>query len=156
VDIKKLAVSEKNMNMNSILIKYFRPKKFEYYRDKTIYDLIGIKIYKKYLPTTGDLVSRRRRIKQINIGSSNKYEELYRYERKTRNYEWRHIIGAILFIVVRFLFDSNLRLTVMDVTILPAMNLYINIYPIFLQRYNRIRILKILKNNKQLSPYDSI
>ena len=118
--------------------------------------IIVIKIYKKYLPTTGDLVSRRRKIKQINLASSNRYEELYRYERKTRNYEWRHIIGAILFIVFRFLFDSKLRLTVIDVTLLPAMNLYINIYPIFLQRYNRIRILRILKKNKKLSPYDSI
>ena len=144
------------MKNNPILLKYFRPKKFEYYRDITIYELIGIKIYKKYLPTTGDLVRRRRKIKQINLGSSNRYEELYRYERKTRNYEWRHIIGAILFIVFRFLFDSKLRLTVLDFTLLPAMNLYINIYPIFLQRYNRIRILRILKKNKKLSPYDSI
>ncbi len=144
------------MNINSILIRYFRPKKCEYYRDKTIYDLIGIKIYKKYLPTTGDLARRKKRIKQINIGNSNKYEELYRYERKTRNYEWRHIIGAFLFVAIRFLFDSNLRLTIIDVTLLPAMNLYINIYPIFLQRYNRIRILNILKKNKQPSPYNSI
>ncbi len=144
------------MKNNPILFKYFKPKEFEYYRDITIYELIGIKIYKKYLPTTGDLVRRRRKIKQINPGSSNRYEELYRYERKTRNYELRHIIGAILFIVIRFLFDSNLRLTVIDLTLLPAMNLYINIYPIFLQRYNRIRILKILKKNKKLSPYDSI
>ena len=142
--------------INQVLIKYFRPKKIEYYRDRTIYELIGIKIYKKYLPTTGDLARRRKKIKQINLGNSNRYEELYRYERKTRNYELRHIIGAILFIVIRFLFDSKLRLTVLDFTILPAMNLYINIYPIFLQRYNRIRILKILKKNKKLSPYESI
>ena len=144
------------MKNNPILLKYFRPKKFEYYRDITIYELIGIKIYKKYLPTTGDLARRRKKIKQINLRSSNRYEELYRYERKTRNYEWRHIIGAILFILFRFLFDSKLRLTVIDFTLLPAMNLYINIYPIFLQRYNRIRILRILKKNKKLSPYDSV
>jgi len=137
-------------------MKYLRPKKIEYYRDRTIYELIGIKIYKKYLPTTGDLVRQRRKIKQINLEDSNRYEELYRYERKTRNYEWRHIIGAISFIAIRFLFDSRLRLTVMDLTILPAMNLYIYIYPIFLQRYNRIRILKILKENEKPSPYDSI
>jgi len=145
---------DKNMREpNSILLKYFRPKKFEYYRDRTIYDLIGVKIYKKYLPTTGDLVSRKREIKQIDLTKSNRYEELYRYERKTRNYEWRHIIGAIVFVAIRFLFDSSLRLTILDFTILPIMNLYINIYPIFLQRYNRIRILKILKNNNKPLPY---
>ena len=141
---------------NSILLKYFKPKQFEYYRDRIIYEFIGIRFYKKYLPTTGDLVSRKRKIKQIDLTNSNRYEELYRYERKTRSYEWRHIIGAILFIAIRFLFDSSLRMTVLDFTVLPIMNLYINIYPIFLQRYNRIRILKILKNNNKPSPYSSI
>ena len=142
--------------INWISLKYFRPKKFEYYRNRTIYELIGIKFYKKYLPTTGDLVRHRREIKQIDLVNSNRYEELYRYERKTRNYEWRHIIGAIMFVAIRFLFDSELRFTILDFTILPIMNLYINIYPIFLQRYNRIRILKILKNNNKPSPYTSI
>ena len=141
---------------NSIKLKYFKPKKFEYYRNRTIYDYIGVKFYKKYLPTTGDLVSRKKGIKQIDLTNSDRYEELYRYEKKTRNYEWRHIIGAILFVAIRFLFDSELRLTLLDFTILPIMNLYINIYPIFLQRYNRIRILKILKNNNKPSPYASI
>ena len=74
---------------NSFSLKYFRPKRFEYYRNRTIYELIGIKIYKKYLPTTGDLVRRKKKIKQIDLTISNKFEELYRYERKTRNYEWR-------------------------------------------------------------------
>ena len=126
---------------NLISLKYFRPKKIEYFRNKTIYDLIGIKIFKKYLPTTGDLARRRKKIKQIELTSSDRYKELYRYELKTRNYEWRHIIGAIIFVVIRFLFDSELRFTIWDLTLLPLMNLYINIYPIFLQRYNRIRIL---------------
>lgn len=140
---------------NLISLKYFRPKKIEYFRNKTIYDLIGIKIFKKYLPTTGDLARRRKKIKQIELTSSDRYKELYRYELKTRNYEWRHIIGAIIFVVIRFLFDSELRFTIWDLTLLPLMNLYINIYPIFLQRYNRIRILKILKSNNKPSPYDS-
>ena len=142
--------------INWILLKYFRPKRIEYYRNNTIYELIGIKFYKKYLPTTGDLVSRKRKIKQIDLSNSNRYEELFRYERKTRNYEWRHIIGAISFLVIRFSLDNELRLTILDFTILPIMNLYINIYPIFLQRYNRIRILRILKNSNKPSPYATI
>jgi len=42
--IYKLAVSEEIMKKtDSILLKYFRPKKIEYYQDRTIYELIGIK-----------------------------------------------------------------------------------------------------------------
>lgn len=149
-----LAVSvkdDKTLNLRQQILLYFKPKKFEFYRGRTIYELIGIKIYKKYLPTTGDLVRQRRKITQIKISKSNKIDELYKYERKTRSYEWRHIIGAIIFILLIIIFDG--KLTVFDWIFLSFLNLYINIYPIFLQRYNRIRIIQVLQNNRQPSPY---
>ena len=150
-------VGSKRKRQSTLKIKqhilfYYKPKKFEFYRDKTVYELIGIKIYKKYLPTTGDIARKWRRITQIQIGNAAKVDELYKYERKTRNYEWRHIIGTIIFIGLTLLLDR--KLTIFDWVFLPILNLYINIYPIFLQRYNRIRIIKILKNNGHLSPYE--
>ncbi|MEI6138159.1 MAG: hypothetical protein WCP85_02790 [Mariniphaga sp.] len=134
-----------------IILGYFRPKAFEFYGDSTIYDLIGIKVYKKYLPTTGDLVRRWRKINQIEIGKTNQIRELYRYERKTRTYEWRHLIGVVVFVVLIFFIER--KLTIYDWIFLPILNLVINIYPIFLQRYNRIRILKVLKRNGYSDPY---
>ena len=35
-------------------------------------------------------------VKQIKMGRTGKIDELYKYEKKTRNYEWRHIIGNVL------------------------------------------------------------
>ena len=140
------------MNFKQLILLYFSPKTFEFYRDRTIYDLIGIKIYKKYLPTTGDIVRQKRKITQIKISNTGKINELYKYERKTRNYEWRHVIGAIIFIGLTLMLYR--KLTIFDWIFLPILNLYINIYPIFLQRYNRIRIIKVLKNNGQPSPYE--
>jgi hypothetical protein len=131
---------------------YYKPKAFEYYHKKTIYDLIGIKIYKKYLPTTGDLARRWRKLQQIKRRDKDEFQELLQYELKTRKYEWRHWIGAITLVVLTLFLDR--KLTLFDWIFLPLLNLYVNIYPIFLQRYNRIRILKILKNNKQPNPYD--
>jgi len=136
------------------ILSYFKPKTFEFYGGKSIYEWVGIKIYKKYLPTTGDIVRKRRNITQIKINNSDKYEELYKYERKTRNYEWRHLIGTILFILLIIMLDWEL--TLFDWIFLPILNLYVNIYPIFLQRYNRIRIIKVLQNNSQPSPYDHL
>ena len=138
--------------ISNLTLSYFKPKCFELYRGKTIYDLIGIKFYKKYLPTTGDLVRRWRKIKQIEIGKANQIAELYRYERKTRNYEWRHLIGAVLFVVLIFLIER--KLTIFDWIFLALLNLVINIYPIFLQRYNRIRIVNVLKRNNYPDPYN--
>jgi glycosyl-4,4'-diaponeurosporenoate acyltransferase len=131
---------------------YFKPKKIEFYRKKTIYEFIGIKIYKKYLPTTGDIVRKWRKIIQIKPSRSNKIAELYRYERQTRNYELKHIIGAVGFIALIFIIDK--KLNGFDLVFLLVLNLYINIYPIFLQRYNRIRMIRILLSNNQKSPYE--
>lgn len=146
--------SDKTLNLRKQILVYFKPKTFEFYRDRTIYELIGIKIYKKYLPTTGDIVRKRRKITQIKIGTANKIDELYKYERQTRNYEWRHFIGAFIFILLTLLIDK--KFTVFDWVLLSVLNLYINIYPIFLQRYNRIRIIKVLQSNGMPGPYDSL
>lgn len=142
------------MNFKYLILLYFKPKTIEFFKGKIIYEFIGIKIFKKYLPTTGDVVRKFRKIIQIEISNTNKINELYRYERKTRNYEWRHITGFILFLLLIFFIDR--KLTLFDLVFLPILNLYINIYPIFLQRYNRIRIIKILQNHGYSSPYDDI
>jgi len=145
--------------IKNLHLSYFKPKSFECFRTKTIYDFIGIKAYKKYLPTTGDLMRRWRKIKQIDLTQSDKISQLYQYEKQTRTYEWRHIIGAVLFILFTSMLEREL--TIYDWILLPILNLYINIYPIFLQRYNRIRILKVLKgldlkvhmNNANKNPF---
>ncbi len=131
---------------------YFKPKKFELYRDKTIYEFVGIKAYKKYLPTTGDIVRKWRNIVQIKLDRSKRISELYSYERQTRTYELRHIIGIIAFVALVLVI--NKRLNLFDIAFLTALNLYVNIYPIILQRHNRIRVIKILLKNGERSPYE--
>lgn len=154
--ILKLALStngDTSLNFRQQILSYFKPKTFEFYRDRTIYELIGIKIYKKYLPTTGDIVRQKRKIVQIKIDTADKINELYKYERRTRNYEWRHLIGVLVFILLALLIER--KFTIFDWVFLTVLNLCINIYPIFLQRYNRIRIIKVLERNGQPSPYDN-
>jgi len=131
---------------------YFKPKKIEFYRNQTIYEFLGIKLFKKYLPMTGDIARKRRKIIQIKLNKSERINELYRYERETRNNELRHIIATIGCIGLIFITDK--KLSWLDLVFLTSLNLYFNIYPIFLQRHNRIRIIKVLLNNGQKSPYD--
>jgi glycosyl-4,4'-diaponeurosporenoate acyltransferase len=132
--------------------RYFKPKKIELYRNKTVYEFFGIKLYKKYLPMTGDIARKRRNIIQIKLNKSGRINELYRYERQTRNNELIHIIATIGCVGLIFITDK--RLSFLDLIFLTVLNLYLNIYPIFLQRHNRIRIIKVLLNNGQKSPYD--
>ncbi len=150
------------MSIEQKLSPYFKPKKFEFYRDKTVYELVGVKFYKKYLPTTGDIVRKRRNIVQIRLSNADRIDELYNYERKTRNNEYRHLIGIVIFILLTLLFTVppllDGKLTVFEgvflIVFLTVLNLCINIYPILLQRYNRIRILKVLENNGLPNPYN--
>ncbi|MFZ4544665.1 MAG: hypothetical protein ACOYOA_11480 [Saprospiraceae bacterium] len=134
------------------MVNYFKPRKIELYRNRTIYELVGIRIFKKYLPTSGDLVRKWSNIVQIKSSESGRINELYRIEQKTRTYEIRHIFGAVGFMAIVLITDKEL--TVLDVCFLVVLNLCVNIYPIFLQRYNRIRIIRILQNNGFGSPYD--
>jgi glycosyl-4,4'-diaponeurosporenoate acyltransferase len=140
------------LNIRKHILLYFKPKTFELYKDRTIYELIGIKTFKKYLPTTGDIVRKKRKIVQIKIGALDKVNELYKYEKQTRNYEWRHLVGALVFILFTLMIER--KFTVFDWLFVTLFNLYVNIYPIFLQRHNRIRIIKVLQKNERLSPYE--
>ena len=117
---------------------YFRPKAFEEADGGRFYRRLGIRFYKRYLPTSGDLVSRRHGITRITRAHGGLRASLIRHERRTRSYETRHILGGL----------SMLALTWWSITfhgkgnwvVLLAANFLINGYPIMLQRYNRVRV----------------
>jgi hypothetical protein len=115
--------------VKAILNLYFSPKSFE--KNRKLYRLLGVHIFKKFLPTGGDYVVRYAKIRMIPDSSA---EALEAYERCTRVYETIHVIFFFLYIFLPSSFLSNLLL-----------NLVINVYPIMTQRYNRARIDCILK-----------
>tara|TARA_R110002051_G_scaffold275011_2_gene335972 strand:- start:3860 stop:4285 length:426 start_codon:yes stop_codon:yes gene_type:complete len=131
------------------MINYFKPKSFETYNQKTIYEYFGIKHFKKYLITDGDLVRKWRNVKQIDLNRNSRILELQKAEKETRKYEIIHLIFILVSVlIVVFKYD---QLSVVQWILIIAINLYANVYPIFLQRYNRIRILRILEKNKSVS-----
>ncbi len=131
---------------------YFKPKQIESYRKQTIYEFVGVKLFKKYLPFTGDIARKRKNSAQIKLNKNGRFDELYRYERETRRNELIHIFGLILCIGLMLIYRKEF--SSIDLVFILLLNLYLNIYPIFLQRHNRIRIIKVLVNNGQKSPYD--
>jgi hypothetical protein len=137
--------------IDKLTLLYLKPKKIESFRGRSIYELIGISFYKKYLPTSGDLVRKWHNKQQLNPRNSTLNTELLHIEKQTRKFEFRHLVGFLFFILMIFLIDKTLG--VIDLVFLTFLNLYVNIYPIFLQRHNRIRILKVLINNGAKNPY---
>ena len=123
--------------------KYFKPSKLEQWRGRSIYEFLGVRFFKRYLlPTELLLFHLRGKQAAIQRGQGVLKAELKRLEWETRRNEVIHLLALLLtgcILVFRFP-----QLSIVQFLVIFAINLYLNIYPIFLQRYNRFRIMRLL------------
>lgn len=121
---------------------YFKPRHIECAGNGRLYVLLGVRFFKRYVPTSGDLISRVRGRRRIAPIGADLVSSLLQYEKQTRSWEVRHVFGAL----------SMLALTWWSIAVhgrgswpvLLGANLLINGYPIMLQRYNRTRVRSLL------------
>jgi|SRR5688572_96221 len=126
--------------------KYFEPSKLEQWRGRSIYEFLGVRFFKRYLLPTELLLFRLRGKEAIQPGQGVLKAELKRLEWETRRNEVIHLLALLLIgCILAFRFQ---QLSIVQVLAIFAINLYINIYPIFLQRYNRCRIMRLLGEYK--------
>lgn len=69
--------------------------------------------------------------------------ELKRLEWETRRNEVIHLLAMLL--IGCLLISRFAQLSTVQFFGIFAINLYLNVYPIFLQRYNRSRIMRLLR-----------
>ena len=118
---------------------YYPPRTFEGGR---LYPLLGIRFFKKYLPTSGDLVSRFRGVKRIRIlESGGRQAALESYEKQAWRWEYRHLVSAVL--LQAYAFIGGTLISPEHFWTSTIVNLVVNIYPVMLQRYNRARVAKL-------------
>lgn len=124
--------------------KYFEPGKLEQWGGKSIYEFLGVKFFKRYLLPTELLLFHLRGKKAAMQGGQEVLKaELKRLEWETRRNEVIHSL-ALLVIVCILIFRLP-QLSIVQFLVIFAINLYVNVYPIFLQRYNRFRIMRLLR-----------
>jgi hypothetical protein len=126
---------------------YFNPRPFETHAGGAIYQKFGVRVYKKYLPTSGDLISRARGIKRLNTKDLGRRAALENHKTQTCVWEWRHLISAIL--LQSWAIIGGLKFGAEHFWVSSVIN--VNVYPIMLQRFNRVRInlyLKKMQPNK--------
>ncbi len=68
---------------------------------------------------------------------------LKRLEWETKRNEVIHLLALLLIMCI--LLVKSPQLSAMQVLLIFAINLYVNVYPIFVQRYNRLRIVRVMK-----------
>lgn len=122
----------------SVVNHWIEPKPFE---STTLYEKLGVRVYKKYVPTSGDWV--RAHITHQPSSYSSDPEELRKYEIYTRYFEGAHIAMAALLIPSLALLspDNNLG---SKAAILIIYNVLANLYPVMVQRYNRMRFNTVI------------
>src|SRR5882757_4769860 len=121
---------------------WFRPKPFE---SERFYERLGALVIKRYVPTGGDLVMRRlRRNHPGRRWVNSSLQSLRQYERRTRLNELIHLIGfAGLTVLIGSKFASG-SLPVLGIIFALALNLIFGLWPVVLQRYNRLRLYRAI------------
>lgn len=122
-------------------MSYFKPKRFEEFRGKSIYEYLGVTFFIKYLLLT-DLIMFRLR-KKSHISRKNGIEnELRRLEWQTRRDESIHLVSML--VIAGLVIRHSESISSVQWIFIFLINLYANIYPIFVQRHNRIRLRRLL------------
>jgi hypothetical protein len=128
---------------------WFRPKCFE---SQHLYELFGAPLIKRYVPTGGDLVMRRlRRRHPERRWVTSSLQSLWQYERRTRLNELIHLIGFIGFTVLAASKFASGSLPVSGLTFALTLNLIFGLWPVVLQRYNRLRLYRAIDRRSYLS-----
>jgi hypothetical protein len=127
---------------------WFRPKSFE---SERLYERLGALLLKRYVPTGGDLVMQRLRRDRSGIRwVTSNVLSLRRYERRTRLNESIHLIGFVAFTVLIARKFAAGSLTALGLTIALTLNLILGLWPVVLQRYNRLRLYRAINLGSRL------
>ena len=135
--------------------KYYSIKHFE--REGKIYEILGKKWFKRLLLK----IALRRKNEVPFNGYFLKelwVEGIIEFENRSKKSERSYVIIAtiILFYRIRIMIFLDGILDVLFLLFFTVLNVITNIYPIFLQRYYRIRIQRVLRKMKTIEKSDKL
>jgi hypothetical protein len=128
---------------------WFRPKRFE---SERMYERLGARFLKRYVPTGGDLIMRRlRRDHPERRWVTSSLQSLRSYKKRTRLNESFHVVGFIAFAVLAASRFASGSLTALGLAIALALDVILGLWPVVLQRYNRLRLCRAISRRLSLS-----
>lgn len=149
-----------------IVPKWFEPVleplAVEKWGNGRIYELLGTRLYKFFVPTGGDLAKRWGDAHEFTSGTrvgTKMEDQLGQYRNATKSLEAVHwALGAAFAAMTLAHFVASGGASML----LIGSNVLVNLYPIMTQRYNRVRIDSVLARRAELrakrenSPADSL
>jgi glycosyl-4,4'-diaponeurosporenoate acyltransferase len=130
---------------------WFRPRRFETER---FYVLLGARLLKRYVPTGGDLAMRwlRRRHPDARLLRAANLESLCRFELWTRVAEAIHLAGFMGFAALAGWRFTHRSLSGTGLGAALVLDLAFGLWPVTLQRYNRLRVIRVIETATRISP----
>jgi len=123
-------------------MSYFTPQPFEKIKGRSIYHYLGVRFFERYLLVTDLVMFRFHRRKQFGRKKAELRNELLRLEWQTKRDETIHWSLMLILFLGAGLQAEHLSSTQWWLVIF--LNIYVNVYPIFVQRHNRMRIVRLL------------
>jgi len=119
---------------------WFAPKHFE---STALYERLGVRFVKRYVPTGGDFFRQRYGIRIVDIRGD--LNSLIQFEKCTRKLEAIHVTAFLGFLTWS-LWRAIIRQTsVMDFGIAFLVYVTLILSPAMLQRYNRLRVNAVIR-----------
>ena len=133
-----------------IIEKIYRGFGFE--KRSQFYEIIGVSKFKKIVPLGDFWLNFYNRITKKNLRLITSRENAVVWLIFTVAIEFLHIIGFL--ISLKFIIRYNLENEYLKIVKALVFTTVINIYPIMVQRYNRLRILRIFRiTNKEIKQF---
>ncbi len=143
LDRDQLPVGEK------LLEAWFAPKTFE---NPELYERLGIRILKRYVPTGGDFFIQRFGVRIVQVQGN--LDAMIHFERLTRVQEAIHVFAFLGFLIFSIWRLAKRKTSFADFLFACLVYVFLILSPAALQRYNRIRIyraIRILANKKNFT-----
>ena len=126
--------------VEKILELWFAPKSFE---SIELYEHLGMRTLKRYVPTGGDLFIQRFGIRIVQVDRN--LDSIIHFEKLTRIHEAIHVFAFLGFLVFSFWRWINRRTTFLDFFFAVLVYILLILSPAALQRYNRIRAYQAIR-----------
>jgi hypothetical protein len=127
---------------------WFAPKHFE---STALYERLGVRFVKHYVPTGGDFVRNRYGIRIVDIRCN--LDSLSQFERCTRKLEAVHVIAFLGFLAWSVWRAIIGQTTLADFGITIVIYTMLILSPAMLQRYNRLRVHAVIRRLTARQPH---
>jgi hypothetical protein len=107
--------------------------------EKSLYEYLGIRFFKRWMPTTGDKISQFRGRKYLDLSSGDIKEQVASEMRDTKIISVTHGVAFLGMAAAAIWAEHPVMTAAWTVA-----NIAVNVYPLILQRYNFVRLAKLM------------